>query len=238
MTMQRGVVAIAVLAGVLTVAVTSQDVAAAARLISFRAVDGRTVNALMNEAAQRPAPAVVLVPMLGRPKEDWQVVGQRLADANITALMIDLPGQVLPDDPKVTAAWSDEVRAALSFLEGRSEVRAGYVGVAGASLGGSLAALAAATDPQVRALALISPSADYRGVRIEGAMRQYGSRPALLIASRQDSYAARTARDLAADAPGPRDLQWSDLSAHGTALLSREPDLVRALVEWFQRTLG
>jgi hypothetical protein len=69
-------------------------------------------------------------------------------------------------------------------------------------------------------------------------MRQYGARPALLVASRQDYYAGRSIRDLAKNAPGPREQQWSDLGAHGTALLAREPDLVRAIVEWFQRTLG
>lgn len=229
---------LAAVALVVTLALESQGLRAAARAVSFRTADGRTVQALLNEAAQRPAPAVVLVPMLGRPKDDWQAAGQRLADANITALMIDLPGGVLPDDAKVTNGWSEDIRAALSFLETRAEVRAGSLGVAGASLGGNLAVIAAAADPRVRSLAVISPSLDYRGVRIEASMRQYGARPALLMAGRQDFYAARSARELASDPPGIRELQWSELSAHGTALLSREPDLVRALVEWFQRTLG
>lgn len=231
-------IGVAGLACLVALAFDHQGLGAVARAISFRTTDGRTIQALLNEAAQRPAPAVVLVPMLGRPKDDWQAVGQRLADANITALMIDLPGQVLPEDAKVTSGWSEEIRGALSFLESRAEVRAGSLGVAGASLGGNLAVIAAAADPRVRSLAVISPSLDYRGVRIEGAMRQYGARPALLIAGRQDFYAARSARELASNPPGIRELQWSELSAHGTALLSREPDLVRALVEWFQRTLG
>lgn len=213
-------------------------VGAAARAISFRTADGRTVQALINEANQRPAPAVVLVPMLGRPKDDWQFTAQRLADVNITALMIDLPGQGLPGDPKSLAAWSDDIKAAISFLETRPETRPGALGVAGASLGGNLAAVAAATDPRVKSLVLISPSLDYRGVRIAAPMREYGARPALLMAGRQDFYAARSARELADDPPGTRELAWSELAAHGTALLSREPDLVRALVEWFQRTLG
>ena len=51
----------------------------------------------------------------------------------------------------------------------------------------------------------------YRGVRIESPFAQYGSRPALLVAS---------------------------VEAHGTALLARAPELPGALVEWFQRTLG
>jgi dienelactone hydrolase len=212
--------------------------AAAGHGVSFRAEDGRTLNALMFDAGLRPAPAVVLVPMLGRPKDDWQAVGQRLSEANITALAIDLPASTLPDDPKNAAAWASDVRAALSFLASRPDVRGGALGVAGASLGGSLAAIAAAGDSRVRALVLVSPSSDYRGVRIESAMRQYGTRPALLLASAHDPYAARSARELAKDAPGPRELQWSETVAHGTVLLAQDADLVRVLVEWFQRMLG
>ena len=85
---------------------------------------------------------------------------------------------------------------------------------------------------------LVSPSLDYRGVRIETALRQYGARPALLMASLRDPYAARSVRELTREAPGPREARWAESRAHGTALLASEPDLVRALVEWFQRTLG
>jgi len=207
-------------------------------VVAFRGPDGRTVSGLLAEASQRPAPAVVLVPMLGRPKDDWESAAQQLADANITALAIDLPAQAAPADAKALSAWSNDVRAALAFLESRSDVRGNALGIAGASLGASLAALAAANEGRVRSLALVSPALDYRGVRMEAAMRQYGTRPALLIGSRQDYYAARSMRDLAKNAPGVREMQWSDLGAHGTALIAREPDLLRAIVEWFQRTLG
>ena len=210
---------------------------AAATRVTFRAPTGRAVNAVFIDAAQMPAPAVVLVPMLGRPKEDWEATAERLAAANIAALAIDLPSSSIPAEPRALASWSEDVRAALTYLESRGDVRTGAFGVAGASLGASLAAAAAGSDPRIRSLVLVSPALDYRGVRIEAAMRQYGSRPALLIASRQDPYAARSARELAKDAPGLRELQWSDLGAHGTALLSREPDLVQALVDWFRRTL-
>jgi dienelactone hydrolase len=210
---------------------------AAGRGVSFRAEDGRTINALVFEPSQRPASAVVLVPMLGRPKDDWDTVGQRLADANILALAIDLPGVSEPGDSKILGTWSADVRASVSYLLARPDVRAGSVGIAGASLGASFAALAAADLPAVHSLALISPSLDYRGVRIEAAMKQYGGRPALLVASSHDPYAARTVRELAKDPPGTRETRISETTAHGTMLLARDPDLVRALVEWFQATL-
>jgi alpha-beta hydrolase superfamily lysophospholipase len=211
---------------------------AAGRTVSFRADDGRPINGLLVEASQRPASAVVLVPMLGRSKDDWQPLADRLAGAGITALAIDLPGLGFPGDAKTLHAWHTDVIAAVGYLSGRSEVRASSIGVAGASLGANLAAVAAAADPRVRSMALISPSLDYRGVRIEGALRQYGPRPALFLSSTRDPYGARSARELARNAPGVRELQWSDTVAHGTVLLSRDPDTAAALVEWFKRTLG
>jgi dienelactone hydrolase len=230
---------VGVLGVVAAVLVGPPPAEAAGHVVTFRAADGRTLSGLLTEADQRPAPAVVLVPMLGRPKDDWQAVSQRLADANITALAIDLPSMTFPADPKDAVRWSDDIRAAVAYLVSRpSEVRGGSIGVAGASLGGSLAAIEAAGDPGVRAVALISPSLDYRGVRIEAAMRALGGRPALLIASARDPYAARSTRELAQGTAGPREIRWSEVAAHGTVLLARDGDLVRSLVEWFQGMLG
>jgi acetyl esterase/lipase len=196
------------------------------------------VTALLTEANQRPAPAVVLVGMLGRPREDWQTTIDRFASANITSLAIDLRAAFLPDDARAAGAWHADVTAAVGYLVARPEVRPWAIGVAGASLGANLAAVAASMDARVRSLVLVSPSIDYKGIRIDNAMRQYGERPALLVASFRDPYAARSARELAVDAPGIREIQWAESAAHGTVLLAREPDLVRNLVEWFQRTLG
>ncbi|MBM3820908.1 MAG: hypothetical protein FJW14_18100 [Acidimicrobiia bacterium] len=207
--------------------------------MTLRSVDGRTIDALLFDADARPAPAVVMVPMLGRPKDDWQAVGDRFAAAGISALAIDLPGTALPGDAASLVGWSNDVGAAVAYLAGRpADVRAGSIGVVGASLGANLAVVAAAADPSVRSIALVSPSVDYRGVRIEQPLRQYGARPALLVASLHDPYAARSVRELAEDPPGTRQMLWSDTAAHGALLLARDPDLVRSLVEWFQQTLG
>src|SRR5918994_6031146 len=219
--------------GSLVALALQSSVSAAGRLVTFRAADGRSVAGLFMEAPRRPGPAVVLVPMLGRSKEEWQGVAQRLAEANISSLAIDLPDAALPGEAAALVSWQADVRAAVEHLSGRADVRPGAVGVAGASLGANLAVLAAAGDTRVRSLALVSPSLDYRGVRIETPLRQYAARPALLIASLRDPFAARTVRELTKAPPGPREARWADSPAHGTVLLAREPDLVRALVEWF-----
>jgi hypothetical protein len=89
----------------------------------------------------------------------------------------------------------------------------------------------------VRSIALLSPGLDYRGLRIEGAMKKYGGRPAMLVGSTKDPYAWRSIRLLATIGPGTREVRLSDIVAHGTVLLARDQELMSALVDWFRRTL-
>jgi pimeloyl-ACP methyl ester carboxylesterase len=107
----------------------------------------------------------------------------------------------------------------------------------GASLGASLALIAAADVPGVRGVALISPSADYRGVRLDGAARKYGSRPLLLVASSADPYAMRTVRALAGEDRPRCEQRLSAVAAHGAHLLERDPEVASAVVDWLRRTL-
>jgi alpha-beta hydrolase superfamily lysophospholipase len=208
---------------------------AAGRPVAFRGADGRQINGSLTEANRRPAPAVVLLPMMGRPHDDWQAVAQRFADAGITALAIDLPGGGVPGEGGIES-WRAEVGAAVSYLVSR-EVGASSVGVAGASLGATLAAYGAAGDGRVRALALVSPVADYKGVRMGNTLKQLGGRPVFLLGSHKDPYSARSIREFTKGAEGGFETAWSETPAHGTNLLAREPDLVRLLVEWFERVL-
>jgi pimeloyl-ACP methyl ester carboxylesterase len=217
---------------------SSQLARTAGRAVVMRSVDGTMVSGVFVEATRASAAAVVLVPMLGRPRGDWEGAIERFATANITALAIDLPAATLPQDPKAIEAWHTAVDAAVDYLFVSPDVRGSAIGVVGASLGATLAALAAADDPRVRSLALLSPSLDYRGLPIAGALKAYGDRPALLVASRGDPYAARSVRELAAGPAGLREVLWSDIPAHGTFLLTRQTELNQSLVEWFQRTLG
>ncbi len=87
----------------------------------------------------------------------------------------------------------------------------------------------------------MSPGIDYRGLRPEAAIRKYGERPALIVASQEDTYATGAARQLAVAGAGPglgiRDLRILSGAGHGAAMLARQPDLASALVDWFRRTL-
>ncbi len=131
-----------------------------------------------------------------------------------------------------------DVRAAVQWLSTRPGVRPDAMGVAGASLGANLALLAAADQPLVRAVAAVSPSLDYRGLRVgPETMKKLSGRKVWLAASSEDPYSLRTLKELTADESMPRDQQLSSVAAHGTNLLTADKDLTRALVDWFRQRL-
>lgn len=207
--------------------------------MAFTAADGTRLAATFYEPGGPPAPGVVLVHMLGRQRDDWAPVAERLQQQGIAALTVDLRGHGgSAGAPTPLAPMAQDVRAAVGWLAGRPEIRPGAIGLAGASLGASFALQVAAALPAVRSVALLSPSLDYRGVRIDRALvRKYGARPLLLVASSEDPYALRTVHELATDTAGVREQRVSGAAAHGTRLLAVDSDLIPALVDWFRRTL-
>jgi dienelactone hydrolase len=212
-----------VLVGVLAVLDAAVS-AAAGRPVTLPAADGVTLAGQFYEAAARPAPGVVLVHMQSRTRADWDEVAQQLEAAGITVLAIDLRGHGASGGSAAPlAAMVPDVRAAVSWLSTRPTVRPDAIGVAGASLGANLALLAAADQPLARAVAAISPSLDYRGLRVgPETMKKLAGRPVWLAASSEDPYSLRTLKELTADESVRRDQQLSSVAAHGTNLLSTD----------------
>jgi dienelactone hydrolase len=218
---------------------------ATSRTVSMRTDDGVAVAGTFYEASRRPAPAVILLHMLTRSREDWDAVANRLADAGLHALAIDFRGHGGSSaGPPAAGGGPDlarlvlDVQAARAFLVARADlVIPSAIGIAGASVGANVAILEGAGDPAVRSLALLSPGLDYRSLRTDVALRKYGGRPALLVAGTNDPYALRSAKDLAAGGGGVREIRILENAGHGTTMLKGDHDLGRLLVDWFQRTL-
>lgn len=209
------------------------------RGVTFASLDGTPLTAELYETSSRPSPAVVLIHMLTRNRRDWDAVANRIQAAGITALAIDLRGHggssgsalALPD-------MVQDVQAAVEWLSTRPGVRPASIGLVGASIGASLALLASVDQPSVRAIGLVSPSLDYRGLRTDlSLLKRIGPRPIWLAASGEDPYALRTVRDFATEPSGPREQFVSTAAAHGTLLLTADNDAGRALVDWLRRSL-
>jgi|KBSSwiStaDraftv2_1062776.scaffolds.fasta_scaffold691262_1 dienelactone hydrolase len=210
--------------------------------VTIRTDDGVSLAATWYEPQTR-SPAVILVHMLHKNRRDWDAMASRLASEGIGALALDLRGHgessgVLPEGEAADySVLIRDVIAARRYVASRSDVQPSHVGIAGASIGANLAVLEASADTAVASLALLSPTTDYRGLRIDAAMKKYGGRPAIMIASDDDAYAMRSVKELQKAGGGTREALIVNHAGHGTVMLGRDPDLARTLVDWFRRTL-
>jgi dienelactone hydrolase len=214
--------------------------ARAATVVTFPGDAGEQLTATVWDHPGRPAPAVVMVPPVARTRADWSRLGEQLAARGFVALAYDSPGQVTSEGGtpgEGRGALARDVAAAIRYLQGRSDVQPGSIGIIGASLGATLGVIAAGDLPAVRSLVLLSPALDFRGLRLEEPLRRAGDRPTLIVASSEDAYAARSARTLAQTGPGLRELLLLEGAGHGTRMLSSRPEIVGTLVDWFSRTL-
>jgi dienelactone hydrolase len=219
--------------------------AAPSHQVTFRTEDGVTIAGTMYEAPRHPAPAVILLHMLTRSREDWHQVADRLADAGITALAIDFRGHgastrgpLGADGEPDLARMVLDVQAARLFLNTHPDVVIpSRIGLAGASIGANVAILEAASDAAIRSLALLSPGLNYRSLRAEDAIKKYSPRPVLYVAATNDPYATRSVKQLSTVGTGLREIKTLENAGHGTTMLARQPDLIRVLVDWFERTL-
>jgi alpha-beta hydrolase superfamily lysophospholipase len=206
--------------------------------VTVRTDDGLQLAATFYETPSRPAPAVVYVHQLQKGRKDWDAVASQLAAEGIAGLAVDLRGHgESPGSPQDYSGMVQDVRAARRFLAARAEVAPGRLGMAGASLGATLSAIVAADEASVVSLALLSPAMEYRGLRLDAAMKKYAARPALLVASDTDGYSARTVKELQKAGGGVRQALVLTNAGHGTAMLTGDAGLGRQLLEWFRRTL-
>jgi dienelactone hydrolase len=221
----------------------SPALAAEPRAVTFAARDGAQISGVLHVPDRTPAPAVVLLNMLGRTHRDWDGAAARLVEAGIAVLAVDFRQVAIADPQSDDGAGSPyaalvlDAEAARAYLAARPEVNPARIGMAGASLGANVAVLEAGNDPSVRSLALLSVSLDYRGLKLEQGLKKFASRPALLVASSEDPFALRSARQAVTMGDGPRELRVLSGAGHGSVMLARDPDLATALVDWFIRTL-
>jgi len=219
-------------------ATTASKSAATSQRMTVRTDDGVQISATFYEASTRPAPVVLYIHQLQKSRKDWDAVATQLAAEGIAGFAIDLRGHgESAGSPQDYSGMVQDVRAARRFLAARPDLTATRVGIAGASIGATLSALVAGDDGTIASLALLSPSMEYRGLRLDAAMKKYGARPALLVASMDDGYSARTVKELQKAGSGVRETLLLSHAGHGTAMLTGESELGRRLLEWFRRTL-
>ena len=162
---------------------------------------------------------LILIPGLGRYKEDYDEVATKLME-NYKILAYDLRGQgesqgsADPDDPQRYKDMTLDLIAAVKTLQelGVNESNISYVG---ASIGASTIVNYLKNHPSDKVV-LISPGLRYHGIDISTISLQ---QPLLIQVGHYDAYASLSTDDLILLWPHARVLNY-DSSAHGTDLIT------------------
>jgi len=193
-------------------------------------------------------PAVVLVPMFGGSRSDYDALARELARAGIGALTLDPRGHGASVNAEVWSyslfrsdlsqfvrGASLDLEAALNYLlqpeaEPADPDSARPLAIVGASLGGMIGALGSVEEGAVKALVLLSPGpapAFVETVTLEP------QRPTLLVAAADDRTATAGAEAMIAelDRAHSQVLVYPG-RAHGTELLAEAKELTPFLVRW------
>ncbi len=175
---------------------------------------------------------VVLVHDKGRSQEDWTFFAEKLAQAPLNVVAINLRGHgaaasapAAEDYPKMVA----DVAAAVAWLRSKGATR---VDVVGAGFGANLALQAAAADPGIATAVLLSPGLNLQGVTLSSAVAGYGARPLLVVASQEDTYALRSGTYLEEKILGEKKFELLEDAGSGVKMLNRAPALEGLLLSW------
>lgn len=218
-----------------TLALLSLSAALAATDIKLTTSDGKALHAVSQVSAGAKR-GVVFVHQEGRTAEDWRFLIDRVGKSQLTAVAPDLRGHggsaatlTDADYPKMI----EDVRASAAWLrkQGVTEVTC-----VGASLGANLCAQAAASDPAMVNLVLLSAGMNIKGVTAGDAVQRYGDRPVLIVASNDDPQSKAAANVLNNAATGQKQLELLPGSGRGTRMLNDNAGLEGLILSWIMGT--
>ena len=187
-----------------------------------------------------PLPGVILLHMLGSDRQIWDENGfaNTLVDKGYAVLAVDLRGHGQTGGSINWMLAPEDLRRVWEYFTALDAVDPQRTAVIGASIGANLALLTAAEQPAIRTAVLLSPGLDYRGVTTEDPLHEYGSRPILIVASEEDTYAADSSRTLADLAQGKSQLEMYNGAGHGTRMFDAQPDLSGLIITWLAQNIN
>jgi pimeloyl-ACP methyl ester carboxylesterase len=203
--------------------------------VPFTAVDGLEIQATFYGTRQGAAqPGILLLHMLGSNRGVWADNGlaNLLADNSFAVLAIDMRGHGETGGRRDWATVERDVQQIWQEFTNWPEVDRERTAVIGASIGSNMALIAAANEPAIKTVVLLSPGLNYAGVTTEDRIVAYGGRPILIVASAEDSYAAQSSRRLQETAVGSAELQMYNGAGHGTNMFGSEPELANLILNW------
>ncbi|MFO0980207.1 MAG: redoxin domain-containing protein [Planctomycetota bacterium] len=217
-----------------------------ARRVSFRSRGDVEIAAMYYPVPDASKPAIVFFPGMRFDRRVWDGFARQVQASGFPALAVDLRGQgesirvggaevhvsdALARDRGFAQDMVADAEQAAHWLAENGSAGHGMI-YAGSSLGSSVALIAAAGDPGVRAVLLMSPGLDYAGLQTLPAIKKLGQHPVLITCAQEPARA--DAKELAANAQAA-ELCLRDQPGHGTSLLETDGAIAGLMLAWLEK---
>src|SRR6266487_288515 len=199
--------------------------------------------------------AIILLHMLGRDRNDWNPFASTLSNSTngYAVLSIDLRGhgESVNQNGKAISFQSFtpndfskmvlDAKAAKQFLVTQKGINPNNIAIVGASIGANVALNYAASDPSIKAVVILSPGLNYKGVITSDSIRKYVN-PIYMATAGKDPVAGSDPQTLCNEINCGNKLNlYQDSSSHGTDMFldkSLNPPLDNLIVLWLDATFG
>jgi pimeloyl-ACP methyl ester carboxylesterase len=199
--------------------------------------------------------AIILLHMFGRDRNDWNAFASNLSNSTngYDVLSIDLRGhgESINQNGKTISFQSFtppdfikmvlDVKAAKHFLVAQKNISPNNIAIVGASIGANVGLKYAASDPSVKAVVLLSPGLNYKGIATAAAITGYKN-PIYIAAAGKDPIAGSDPQALCSMINCGNHLKiYQDSSSHGTNMFldgSLNPPLNKLVISWLDTTFG
>jgi dienelactone hydrolase len=218
--------------------------------IEFTTEDGFIINGKLYSPqtildSTEPAPAVVLLPMLGHTIETYNPLIPRLIDKGYHVLAINMRGhgssinttngKTITYQTFSTKDWKKlplDIDAALNYLKTLPQINLAKTILVGASIGANTAIISAAQHAEIKTVVAISPGLNFKGLKPEDYINKTNA-DIYLMAAKDDTYSAQTVEALKDNAT--RYLIYPE-GGHGTNMFENIPDSTQTVIKFINNS--
>lgn len=201
------------------------------------------------KSLENKAPLVILLHSLGLNSVDWRDFPNKIKDLDVAVLSMDLRGHgksILNkkgkkrywqnfNDAEFQKLPLDIISAIDTVRQQYPEVDVKNIAIVGSNLSANAAVIAARKkNKDVKALVLLSPTIDFKGLETRIPMAEYGNHPVLIMVSKLDSFSYRGSSELIKYAQGIKEFKVYQNSGNGMNMLKLEPDTQQIIIDWLK----
>lgn len=198
------------------------------------------------------APVVILLHSLSENRNVWKKYSIALATKGYAVFVPDLRGhgESILDKKNRRSFWRSfkkeqwilmpqDVISGIDYLKNNNpQANIDKIIIVGSSMGAAAGVITAEKEKdKVKAIALLSPFCNYKGMESRVPLVNYGEHPLLIIVSKTDRASYDASQELIKYAQGEHEIALVNNAGHGTVMLKFEPKLVPLLYKWLEKNL-